>query len=349
MNFLANIGIRDAIDAAKTYIVAGHQRLRGKRILVYLCVILTAVFGMIPSIIFMFFNPDITRALPEMAKIAFEMDGSSSGNTYSNNSSGDTEYKSDGARLAEKVEARNKAREKLMLDYAENATNNAYFFLVGGILTIGLYSIFLRMDKREVGFKDLFSGFTSGNYVNKVITLIIKSLLLNVIPFIATLMILVPVLWIPALVISLLAYVVQYCLFMVEFILADDPSIPFTRAIKISFQASNGYKLALFIVDILTVKIPSYIFTCGFIYLMLKSILIDNADLTQITWLGILAIVIYTVGKTVLKPLHDAAFAMAYEDAKMTGKSYGYISHFELYDPEDEIDNGEYDGIKVFG
>ena len=348
MDFLANLNIRDAIDAAKSYIAAGNQRLRGKKMLVYFCLILTSVFAMIPSIIFMCANPDARRALPEMAKMAFEMTDSSQ-QTYSRRSSQDTEYKSEGARLAEKVEARDKARKQTMLSYAESATNNVYYFLIGGILTIGMYSMLLRMDKREVGFKDLFNGFSTGNYINKVMALLLKSLIKNAIPFIATLMLLLPMLWIPALVVSLLSYVVYYCLFMVEFILADDPGIPFTRAIAISFKASSGYKLTLFIVDIITEKIPVYIISLSYSFLVYKSILIDDVSVTRITIMGILGIVVFYGAMLILKPLHDAAYAMAYEDAKMTGKNYGYISHFELYDPEDEIDNGEYDGIKIFG
>ncbi|SMC35584.1 Uncharacterized membrane protein [Oscillospiraceae bacterium] len=348
MNTLANFNIRDAIDAAKSYIAAGNQRLRGKKMLVYFCLILTGIFSMIPSILFMCANPDVTRALPEIAKMAFDRNESSQ-QTYSLSSSQDTEYKSEGARLAEKVQARDKARKQTMIKYAESAANNVYYFLIGGILTIGMCSMLLRMDKREVGFKDLFNGFTSGNYINKVIALLLKSLIRNAIPFISTLMLLLPMLWIPALIVSLLSYVVYYCLFMVEFILADDPGIPFTRAIAISFKASSGYKLTLFIVDIITEKLPVAIVTFGYMFWALKAILVDDISITRLTITGIVTIIVFYVAKLILKPLHDAAYAMAYEDAKITGKSYGYISHFELYDPEDEIDNGEYDGIKVFG
>ena len=50
-----------------------------------------------------------------------------------------------------------------------------------------------------------------------------------------------------------------------------------------------------------------------------------------------------------IKPIKEGAFAAAYEDAKMNGKSYGIISQFEFFDPEDEIDNTDDRGMIFFG
>lgn len=207
--------------------------------------------------------------------------------------------------------------------------------------------MYLRLAKRDVGFKDLFSGFTSGHYGNTVLALLFKKGILQLIVAIEVLFLTVlPGMFIVGVAIGIAGLVVQYALFMVEFIMADDPSISFIRAIQISLKASNGYKLILFVIDLLTVRIPQVVGSVLIVFICTKAVFDSNEGGFVTALLVALGLALFLM---LIRPIREGAFAAAYEDAKMTGKSYGYISQFEFFDPEDQIDNTDEGGMMFFG
>lgn len=336
--------MNDVMENVKIYLSSGNALLRGKRLLVYLCLFIITVAGMLPSVIKIALDPDVSTLLPSMAKSVYELT-----ETYSTDngrrSAKDEEFKSEGQLLAEKLQAEREASKKAAMQYLGVFIDWLYEFLIGGILTVGMCSIYLRLAKREVGIKDLFSGFTSGNYLNKVIALLLKSGILMVFSALELLFTIFG-LWIVALAVWIGSIVVSYALFMVEFILADDPNISFLRAIQISFKASSGYKASLFVIDLLTSILPSALAWFGVIALLLSSI--RDGDFSRI-YQALALVFGVALFLMLIKPIRDGAFAAAYEDAKISGKNYGYISQFEFYDPEDQIDNTDDSGMMFFG
>ena len=339
--------MNDIMEGVKSYLSAGFVLLRGKRLLVYACLLVITLASMIPSTIKLVLDPDIRTIIPDTAGSVYELidpDTSSSRRTTQT----DTEFKSQGEILGEQLAAKREASRKAAMAYLEKLIDWIYAALIGDVLIVGLYSMYLRLSKREVGFKDLFSGFTSGHYGNVVLALLLKK---GILMLIAVLGILaasaLPYVFALSLAILIVGLIVNYALFMVEFIMADDPSISFIRAIQISVKASSGYKAILFVIDLFTATIPSWVGTFAIMFFMFRSEFIeDNGNGIILALLAFFGLELFLM---LIRPIREGAFAAAYEDAKMTGKSYGYISQFEFYDPEDQIDNTDDGGMMFFG
>lgn len=341
--------MNDIMENVKGYLSAGNTLLRGKRLMVYLCLFIITIASMIPSAIKLAMNPDVKTVLPDLARSAIEMvDPYIEGPSKRSSQSQEQEFKSEGQKLAEKLQAEREASRKAAMKYVGILVDWVYFFLIGGMLNVGMCSIYLRLSKREVGVKDLFSGFTSGNYLNKVVALVLKQGIIYT--FVAVEYLVLLFLPIGGLLVSLafwvLAMMISYALFMVEFILADDPNISFLRAIEISIKASSGYKLTLLVIDLFTDVIPRLVASFVVAFLATSSILESDAS-KFLQALGVAFGLAFFL--MLIKPIKDGAFAAAYEDAKMTGKSYGIISQFEFFDPEDQIDNTDDGGMIFFG
>lgn len=339
--------MNDIMESVRSYLSAGNALLRGKRLFVYLCLFIITIAGMIPTTIKACLDPSVTTVLPSTVKSVVELADPYLETSGGNTSAQDTEFKSEGQLLGEKLAAERAASRKAMMEYVGIFIDWVYTFLIGGILTIGMCSVYLRLSKREVGIKDLFSGFTSGNYLNKVLALLLKNgILLGIAAIEAVFILFIPGLGVLGLALAILGIVASYALFMVEFILADDPSISFLRAVQISFKASSGFKAALFVIDLITRVIPTLVGSFAALFLCIGSIIDrDESQLIQALFVA-LGLELFLM---LIKPIRDGAFAAAYEDAKMRGKSYGIISQFELFDPEDEIDNTDNGGMIFFG
>lgn len=338
--------MNDIMEGVKTYLATGFSLLRGKRLLVYACLLVITLAGMIPTAIKLVLDPGIKTILPNTAGSVYEMMES---NTYTpqRTTQADTEFKSQGQILGEQLAAKREANKEAAMDYLGVLIDWVYAALIGDVLIVGLYSMYLRLSKREVGFKDLFNGFTSGNYINTVLALLLKKGILTVIAAVELLFVSVfRGMFVVGLAIAIAGMVLKYALFMVEFIMADDPSISFIRAIQISFKASSGYKAILFVIDLLTVTIPQIIGTFAIIFLCTKAIFDTDESNFFLALLVALGLALFLM---LIRPVREGAFAAAYEDAKMSGKNYGYISQFEFFDPEDQIDNTNDSGMMFFG
>ena len=140
----------------------------------------------------------------------------------------------------------------LNLDYLSMIINTLIFGIITVVINIGcimpiqwsLFVTFLDDKRNNTGFdiKNLFNGFSSGNYLRIVKTIIIYCLIfigvafLNFIPIIGSIafIVLVIYLWLS--------------FSMVGYVLKDDPAISGWAALKKSRAIMQGHKLALFII-----------------------------------------------------------------------------------------------------
>ena len=100
---------------------------------------------------------------------------------------------------------------------------------------VGTRYYFIKNSRQQEGlFDDLFFAFRNGNYGNVVLTMFLKSL------YIA--------LW--SLLLIIPGIVKSYSYFMVDYILAENPTIDNKRAFEISKATMNGEKMNAFVLDL---------------------------------------------------------------------------------------------------
>ena len=106
--------------------------------------------------------------------------------------------------------------------------------LFGGVLTIGMYIVLLQISRNgSAGFESLFDGFRKGLGNN-----IIAGVLVQLFIFLWSLLFIIP------------GIVKSYSYSMTYFLLADNPDMAPTDAIKASQEMMKGKKWRLFCVDI---------------------------------------------------------------------------------------------------
>ena len=106
--------------------------------------------------------------------------------------------------------------------------------LLSGVLTIGMYIVLLQISRNgEAGFESLFDGFRKGLGNN-----IVAGILVQFFAFLWSLLFIIP------------GIVKSYAYSMTYFILADNPDMAPTDAIKMSQEMMKGKKWRLFCLDL---------------------------------------------------------------------------------------------------
>lgn len=333
--------MNDAFSAAWGYISQAASNLRGKKLLVYTASLIIAILAMVPALVMFGISKDTQYLRNSNSNSITNYIDTRSGTTATN----DDGFKSEGQILSEKLARERQRTQSIIASSVISLLNAGNEILIVNILYIGLFSIYLRAGRRDVSFKDLFSGFTNGSYINKVLALILM-VLVSAIPALVISLAGILGLFIAA-PLAIAAIVLDYFLKFVMYILADDPGIPFYRVLKISWQASSGYKLTMFVINLIC-YIPTFICVLVSFFITMNGII--NEDSVLIALIGLLLSSLATpIVQFFVRPFNDAAIACAFEDAKLTAKNMGYISAFEFYDPEDQIDNFDDSGMKTFG
>lgn len=107
--------MNDIMEGVKSYLSAGFVLLRGKRLLVYACLLVITLAGMIPTTIKLVLDPDIKTILPNTAGSVYEMLDSGSSSSR-RTTQADTEFKSQGQILGEQLAAKREASKKAAMD-----------------------------------------------------------------------------------------------------------------------------------------------------------------------------------------------------------------------------------------
>lgn len=246
----------------------------------------------------------------------------SSSNTY------ETEEKSEGQQMVEKIRAEQALSDLRMQNNIYKGIKGIFDIVVSNIFIIGVCYIYINIIKGKgdkVSMKDIFYGFSSGNYLQKVLATFLKNLALSA----AYALCLIP------------GLVINYYLAFIEYLMADDPKLSFTRAFEISWKATNGYKLTLLAIDIIAI-LPTII--CIFLGVIgIKIIPIEML----LGYTAVLLVIVILIN-ILIQPYKKAAIACVYEDAKGVAKSYGIIRGMELFDPEDYNDSDAPGGMTYF-
>lgn len=106
--------------------------------------------------------------------------------------------------------------------------------LLGTILEVGARKYFIQASGDEFNMGYLGFGFKSGRYLNIVLTMLYRGILL----ILWTLLLIIP------------GIIKGYAYRMVPFILADNPEISPTRAIELSKKMTDGQKFDMFVLDL---------------------------------------------------------------------------------------------------
>lgn len=330
----------DAIRAAWGYIGQGICNLRGAKRLVYPACILVALVSLLPAILMFGLTRD-TEYLGVSRTYWVNRYWNSDSTTEANSD----EFKSEGQILGEKL-AKQRAKSRAIVVASVSGVIDVFNkVLIVNVLNVGLYSMYLKSGKGDVKFKMLFTGFTNGRYVNTILALIVSSVIASLPAFIMDLNLLLNMfIGVP---LAILTLVLTLYLNFVIYILADDPSIHFLRVIKISWQASEGYKLTMLVITLIG-SLPSLVcFTIAFFTEM--SGIIDHKNMSM-AFLGFFMQAILTpIMGLIMRPIIDSAIGCAYEDAKYSARNMGIISPYEFYNPEDQIDNFDDGGMKIYG
>ncbi len=186
-----------------------------------------------------------------------------------------------------------------------------YEALIVNTMYVGLFSIYIKPDTK---IKDVFSGFTKGNYFNKAIALIVYEAAFIPMILFVKLFDVISVFALPFVVVS----VICICsLSLVSFILADDPTIPFYRAIQMSWKATDGYKLTIFMINLICC-LPVVIYTL--IYSVFSELLFDydvNIFIHLFVMIGLMrSTYALALLRVMARMFNDAAIASVYKDAR---------------------------------
>ena len=106
--------------------------------------------------------------------------------------------------------------------------------LIGNILTVGACRYYMENREYKSRVEALFYGFRKGRYVGVALTMFIT----NVFIFLWSLLFIVP------------GIIKSYEYRMVPYILSENPTIGYKRAIEISRQMMDGQKMDTFILDL---------------------------------------------------------------------------------------------------
>lgn len=105
---------------------------------------------------------------------------------------------------------------------------------VGNLLKMGGYRFFILNQTAQPGIGTLLDGFSSGHYVNIVLTMFLRDLFTT--------------LWSLLLVVP--GIVKHYEYLMVPYIIAENPAMDYKEAFQISKQMMDGEKMEAFIMDL---------------------------------------------------------------------------------------------------
>ena len=304
---------------ALNYISRGNAKMKGKKPMLYVVLVIAYIISIVPNLVLLCV-PSIRNYYGQ----GFELIGAYIQNDKDtiDRLNGKTEedenvYKSQGQLMAEEYEAKNQASSIQRITGSMNTVNFIYDAVVTNIVEIGVAAIFIGLGKKTVHIGDMFSGFSEGNYFSKMISIGLKKLAVKF----AYAFCVIPGLFL------------NYALFMVEYLMADDPKLSFTRSWEISWNASKGYKLKLLIIDVIF-GAPIYIGIIGiFAYLKLLPPTSDPAKILIPMIVTLAAVILFCI---ILLPYRRAAESEVYADAKADAKSYGIIRRgFELFDESD--------------
>lgn len=147
---------------------------------------------------------------------------------------------------------------------------------VVGPLEVGAQHYFLESTQMRFRLENITRGFTGGRYRNVVTTMLLR----NIYIFLWSLLLLIP------------GIIKSYSYAMVPFLLAENPSIPPSRAIEMSMYMTDGHKWRMFVltlsffgwflVGILALGIgvlfvcPYYDTTQAELYVALRAIALDK-------------------------------------------------------------------------
>lgn len=105
---------------------------------------------------------------------------------------------------------------------------------VAGPIIVGEHRFFLESTQYRFDIREMLYGFTSGKYLNIVVTMIFKEILLA--------------LWTMLFVIP--GIIKSFSYFFVPFILAENPGLSPSQAIKISCRITKGNKWEIFLLEL---------------------------------------------------------------------------------------------------
>lgn len=105
---------------------------------------------------------------------------------------------------------------------------------VGYMLEVGGRKYFIRAAEGETDMGYLGYCFSEGRYISVLVTMLLRSIY----TFLWTLLLIIP------------GIIKSYAYRMVPYILADNPSIGYNRAIELSNEMTNGEKWDIFVLDL---------------------------------------------------------------------------------------------------
>lgn len=143
-----------------------------------------------------------------------------------------------------------------------------FTIFVTNILSVGLYRYFILNLRGRPEFKELFFGFTNGNYV-KILKIMFKKTLYE---FLWSLLFVIP------------GIVKSYEYLMIPYILAENPDIDEETAFRLSKEMMAGNKWRTYVLDMSFIgwELLCIFFTLGFgLYLLMPYIYATNASLYE--------------------------------------------------------------------
>lgn len=101
-------------------------------------------------------------------------------------------------------------------------------------LLAGKCYFFMRSRQYDTEFTDMFSGFTNGNYLHTIGTLLLKQIFI----FLWSLLLFIP------------GIIKTYEYYFVPYIIMENPQISRKRAFELSRQMTNGFKWNIFVLEL---------------------------------------------------------------------------------------------------
>ena len=107
---------------------------------------------------------------------------------------------------------------------------------VGNVIRVGSCRYFVESQElgRSAGLGQLFSGFSGGNYLNVVKVMFMKGLFETL----WTLLLIIP------------GIIKSYEYYLVPYLLAETPDLPYREALRISSEMMDGHKWRLFVLEL---------------------------------------------------------------------------------------------------
>ena len=121
----------------------------------------------------------------------------------------------------------------MALPLALNGINNNVVSLASLLLLPlqwGFYTYFLNLKRDKYELKDIFDGYTSGNFVRTLLTLLLYSLII----LIGTVLLIIP------------GFIFALKYSQVYFVMKDDPELKYMEALRKSGELMKGHKMKLF-------------------------------------------------------------------------------------------------------